>query len=67
MLTFIDDIEQGTGPAEEEVLIISLPPCIPEQPDANCNSPSYDPSKFIGDIVYNGSYDPVDHGDGKSP
>ena len=41
----------------EVALVLSMAPC----PSNGCTDPSYDPSGDLGDILYNGPYDPEFH------
>ncbi|THG99193.1 hypothetical protein EW026_g3107 [Hermanssonia centrifuga] len=42
--------------SEEVALVLSMVSCSP-----SCTDPSYDPSSSLGDILYNGLFDPEDH------
>ncbi|GJE93123.1 hypothetical protein PsYK624_092820 [Phanerochaete sordida] len=61
----VDKPNSLTGSAEV-ALVLSMARC----PSAGCTDPSYDPAGALGDILYNGPYDPQYHaeaGIGKPP
>ena len=49
--SFLQDTLTGS---EEVALVLSMAAC----PEASCTSPQYNPSDILGQILYNGPYDP---------
>ncbi|PSR94659.1 hypothetical protein PHLCEN_2v4391 [Hermanssonia centrifuga] len=50
------ELQRTLSASEEVALVLSMVSCSP-----SCTDPSYDPSSSLGDILYNGLFDPEDH------